>query len=538
MPDNSAQSIRPLYRLCAIATVVFVAYAVLLSICSVAGFPMTQETHSFWPWLGSKPVGEDGFYMLTVADNIATTHHITYNYGKAATGIQPLSTFVFAGIAWVVHLFHGGTWALIRAMILEGSLLFACFSWMMGFLAAAVGPRKRSGLVFTVAFFVTLCDYDLFRLFTYGLETGIYLCLIAGCFWLSIQMTRSGKASWKNVFLLGTLGGFAGLARIDFGVLFALVLVFLLLKRITDIAQTVASGLIALAITSPWFFFVHSVSGSWLPSSGHAESRLFTSHDAPRLFAMAKALFVHTFPWIYSNLPTAGIAFLGVITVLLMSSVLYRAKDARAWLMGRDGYIASILPWIVGIACFAAIYAALFANPTFYVRYTSLLVIFAVPVIAVVLAEQSQIASKPALLITPLAVLFVFYCFTTLHRGVLGTNFLVNAGYIQEYYPTEHVASFQSGTIGYFDRNVENLDGKLNSGAVKAISEHRMDSFIDEEGINVILDWPTYIADMFPANYIEQKWVPCPHPMTVPASICLLRRSKSQSAGTIPSSAK
>jgi hypothetical protein len=42
--------------------------------------------------LSDKPVGEDGYYMLTIALNIAQGHGIAYNYSLPATGIQPLST--------------------------------------------------------------------------------------------------------------------------------------------------------------------------------------------------------------------------------------------------------------------------------------------------------------------------------------------------------------------------------------------------------------------------------------------------------------
>jgi hypothetical protein len=523
--DASLQSTRTAFKLCRIATAVFLAYACLLSIYSVAGFPTSQQTHSFWPWLGNKPVGEDGFYMLTVADNIATTHQITYNYGRAATGIQPLSTIVFAGIAWVVHLFNHGSWMLIRAMIVEGSVLFVCFSWMMAYVVARLGPASRFGTIFTIAFFLTLCDFDLFRLFTYGLETGIYLLLILACFWLTWNITQSGRSSWKDVFLLGITGGFAGLARIDFGIIFAILLVFFLIKRISTLVQTAASGLIALVITSPWFLFVHSVSGSWLPTSGKAESRIINVHDWWRLLTMAKALLVHVCPWIYSNLPLSVVLFLGIISLLLMAFLISRAVETRAWLTDRRGYFVRTAPWIIAIVCFATIYTTLFAVVTFYVRYTSFLFILAVPIIALVLAEQPRVVARPALVIVPLVAFFTFYCGSTLHTGNIGNNWLIDAGYIRQYYPTAHVAAFQSGTIGYFDRNVDNLDGKLNLGALEALLHHRMDSFIDQENIEVLVEWPSYIHEILPADYVERNWQPCPRPLPETLAICLVRKS-------------
>ena len=55
-----------------------------------------------FPFLADKPVGEDAYYMLTVAWNIADGQGIVYNYDHSTTGIQPLSTFVYAGLAWMV----------------------------------------------------------------------------------------------------------------------------------------------------------------------------------------------------------------------------------------------------------------------------------------------------------------------------------------------------------------------------------------------------------------------------------------------------
>jgi hypothetical protein len=521
---------RSVYRLCGIATALLLAYACLLSLFSVAGFPASQTTHSFWPWLGNKPIGEDGFYMLTVADNIARTGHITYNYDMPTTGIQPLSTFVFAGLAWIVHHLHGGTWALIRAMILEGAALFVFFAWMMASRVSRLAPPDSRGTVFTFAFFLTLLDYDLFRLFTYGLETGIYLCLIAAAFWLSLRMMQTGKSSWKDAIVLGLLGGFAELARIDFGVLFAILLGWMLLRRVLSVMQTVVCGLTALVICSPWFLFVHSISGAWIPSSGHAESRLIGSYDGvSRIIVMTKAVIVHAFPWVYSNLPQSAALLFGAASLMLMAFLFSRAPRVRAWLRAPDGYVARCAPWMLGVLAFVAIYAIIFSVETFYVRYISVLFIVAMPVVAMICSEQPLLRTKPAWMLGPLAVCFVFYCGSTLHRSWLGNNWLLDAGYIHQYYPEARVGSFQSGTIGYFDRNVVNLDGKLNNDALKAQMNHTMAQYLDREGINVLVEWSGYIHDNLPADYLAREWETCPQPLFASGAICMVRRSAAAS---------
>ena len=73
-------------------------YAALLAFLSHSTFPVAVHSGAHWPWLMDKPVGEDGYYMLTVADNIASRGKILYNWGIPATGIQPLVTVLFAGL--------------------------------------------------------------------------------------------------------------------------------------------------------------------------------------------------------------------------------------------------------------------------------------------------------------------------------------------------------------------------------------------------------------------------------------------------------
>ena len=153
------------------------------------------------------------------------------------------------------------------------------------------------------------------------------------------------------------------------------------------------------------------------------------------------------------------------------------------------------------------------------------------PLLAILLSEQAIIAAKPTLMLIPLALLFIFYCGTTLHTGSVGNNLLIDAGYIHRFYPDSHVASFQSGTIGYFDSNVDNLDGKLNGDALKALKDRSMAAYLDKVGIDVLVDWAGYIEENLPADYLGQVWKPCPYPMYPGGGVCLVRRTYSPTNG-------
>jgi hypothetical protein len=510
--------------LCIAASVLMLVYSCLLAGKSLAGFPVSHITHTRWPWLGDKPVGEDGFYMLTVADNLATTHRLVYNYGMPATGIQPLATLLFAGIAVVVHHLGGDRWTLIRAIIVFGSILFIAFSWMMAYLAASLAPESRRQLVFGLAFFLILFDFTAFRLFTFGLETGVYLCSLAGCMLIWRRLVATPRARWSDVLLLGIVAGITGLARIDFGLLFIVLLGFLLMKRIASLLQVLTSGLIALVIVSPWFAFVHKVSGDWLPSSGKAESKLFTLHDSDRILSVLLSSVAHVVPWSFASSGTMQTTVVGLASLAIFVVLFRRARQTRIAMRASSELRAIFIPWLTGIAALAFIYATFFWSTHFYPRYLSPLLILSIPLLALVLSEWSFVQRHPA---TVCAVFVFFFCVwdvATLHNGHVANSNLIAAGYIHANYPDTRVGTFQSGVIGYFDPGVENLDGKLNQGALRASQAHQLPAFIDSEDINVLVDWPGYIESL-PEDYLARNWQSCPQPMPVPQSLCLIRRA-------------
>ena len=56
--------------------------------------------------------------------------------------------------------------------------------------------------------------------------------------------------------------------------------------------------------------------------------------------------------------------------------------------------------------------------------------------------------------------------------------------------PTAKIGAFQAGIIGYFSqRDVVNLDGKVNPAAYSAIRNRRLYQYVREQGIDYIMDW-------------------------------------------------
>jgi hypothetical protein len=200
------------------------------------------------------------------------------------------------------------------------------------------------------------------------------------------------------------------------------------------------------------------------------------------------------------------------------------SAEARRVLRESCGFKATFLPWVVGIALLTATYVAFFWSAYFYVRYLSPTLVVAVPLLAIGLAELPFVQKNPLPTLTALMFFFCLWDIPSLHTGHMGSSQFINAGYVHRFFPDARVGAFQSGTMGYFDPNVENLDGKLSYGALMAKREHREDRFVDSEQIDVLVDWSGLVYAL-PHSYLSREWQSCPEPMLFPDSVCLMRKS-------------
>ena len=117
-------------------------YGLFLAFGSQKGFPNSMEGN-FMPFLSDKPIGEDGFYMLTVAWNIAQGKGITYNGEILTTGIQPLSTFIFAAIAKLTFWVGGDKWTFVRLIIIFGTVIHIGLSFLIGILSTKINRKNQ-----------------------------------------------------------------------------------------------------------------------------------------------------------------------------------------------------------------------------------------------------------------------------------------------------------------------------------------------------------------------------------------------------------
>lgn len=499
----------------------FLFYGVILAAGSRTGFPKHMGNGVSFPYLCDKPVGEDGYYMLTIAWNMARGTGIVYNYGQPTTGVQPLSTFAFAGLAWATQWFHGDKQTFIRIILLFGVLTQLLLAHLVGKLAMILAPRQDpvNSLVYMLGFLLTLFDITLFRWTAYGLETGIYLALFAISVLFSLPLSRSAKLSIRQALVFGTLAGFTGLARIDFGIVLFVFFVLSLWRRQLRLGWTVIAGATAASFVAPWMIYIYSVTGGWIPSSGKSQSGLVTASTAPgRALDMIESVIGSVTPWFYSS-NTYGASFFHLLmaavamaTLLAIVSFLMPPRNVYPLISSTMRDTPHMVNWAVSTIVLLLVYFGFFRDTWFYSRYASPVLILAFPLLAVVFAQglknSTSVVRTAAIYVMPIC--FAGWAFLSFHIGHVSCN-SISAGFVQNHFSRTRVGMFSSGVAGYFNPNVVNLDGKVDYLACSYKGQNKIERYIDQRKIEVLLDWPDviYVSMNIDKEWLKEKWKPC-----------------------------
>jgi hypothetical protein len=509
---------------CAIALPVL--YACFLAAFSVPGFPAGAVGQGRLPWLADKPVGEDGFYMLTIAWSLASGSGPVSRSGEGpTTGFQPLATLVYAALAWIVRRLGGDKWSFVRSVIALGGVAVVVFAWLLGRLTAEITPPPTRQLASSIAWSFGAASFFLFRLFTYGLETGLYLILVALVVLMSLRLTAP-QATWPSTIGLGAMIGLTGWARVDFGAVVAVTGILLLVWRAAPARRLVVCGLTALVVMLPWLAWIRSVSETIVPSSARAQAALTTLRELPgRTLAMLDALVQQVSPWSY----TGGRPALTLVTVLVAIPL---AMALAKW--GRSGppIVAPtrtkiVIAWTVGLVALAPLYAMFVWATHFYARYAAPVTVLALPLLASASARamsRARPAAAAAVVSAVMLTAFVGAGVVAFHTGRIGNLHVLSAGFVADHFPGRRIGAFQSGVIGYFNPDVVNLDGKINGAALRATAAGRLAAYVDGAGIDVLIDWPEAIRAGLDDAYLRAGWVPCHVQPPLGRSLCLVRR--------------
>jgi len=469
---------------------------------------------------------DDSFYAFNIAKNIAEGNGMTFDGIHTTTGFQPLYVFILVPVFY----FSGGNLILPIYIALTFLTLCTCFTTYLiyriarkyvGFAASLI-----AALIWSVSPIVT-------RQSANGLETAFATFVIAMSVFYYLDRVRTAEDPAPVRFMvLGLLLGVGVLSRIDgIFLVLAILLDYLLLLRRRQARTEEAVPLLflpagILLLYGPWLLFNIVESGNALQDSGTATRYLSLAY-APYFHNGSSSLasqgpdlsfvwkhFIHSletmkaFPpahVIFHSIDRAGkiihartllntAANIGGVGVLAFTgfSMFRWKKDRKRSARLEIGFM------LLFAGMMLASYSFYIFGSFFFVRYYFPLYFIGSVIFAFILQDLSDWFRKRSSIIRAASLsaaavyiaLFLYFSWSQSFRSFPVYPFYDIAGWVDENTEEgEKVGVLQSGTIGYFsNRQVINLDGKVNRKALDALQDGELMSYVKEENIDIIVD--------------------------------------------------
>jgi hypothetical protein len=500
--------------------VLFIFYILILSFKTIGDFPTSMKPGNFFPYIIDKPYTEDGFYMMTVAWNIAEGNGIKYNLNRPTTGVQPLVTFIQAGIAKLVLISGGDKIIFLRVMLIFSTLILFLFSMAAGNLIQKIVPALYSK---TVVILLVIFSYDLFEYFTNGLETGFYLLMILVCVNYSFHFIK--KPDNKAAFIFGSLAGITLLTRVDFLLpLFIYLLFIFILKKIKIIKAIIVSAAAGLFLI-PWLAYVYLISGSIFQSSASIQTALINPISVKaRSSHIIEALFHDLTPFIYTHNLYISVAITFAYGIILYYSV----KKFKLFNSFEKPGLNNLLGWGAAFSLLSLTYLIYSDAPHFYIRYLApfylFIFIIAVCCVLFILSKTPNLYRKIILIL--FVMFFFIQSFYYQFNGELANHLCLRVAYIKNNFEkTDRIGMFQSGVAGFFISNVINLDGKVDHVVRRYEIQNRLDNFLDSMNVKAIVEWKNDFTAPIDEHYFSEKWKLLDEDIGDGLTECFVRRS-------------
>ncbi len=445
---------------------------------------------------------EDGYLMQTVARNMAIGLGMSTAAGTIPTnGVQPLATFVFAGLHWVVGGERSHAILLVTLVSVAIAVAAACCLYELSrrLLSELSFGEPLARIISAVWFVGPLATAHSMN----GLETGLYtLCVLVSLFFYVSRFHGDPLAPrLGSALLLGLLLGITFLSRNDAVFLICALLGAHLcvgewsyLRVRTRLIECVTAGLVSVVVALPWLINNYLLFGTIVPISGISQSY--------------SAGFGENLTLIPANLLEAALPFLPIprhwertspvlaISLLFLTSVVYAFWQiwGKSDIISRR-FFATVLLFSFALSIY---YGLLFGAPHFVSRYLSILspmLWFATALVGYCgLARlvgradrlyRAMAACVAAILLIGAASGASAYLNGTSHMHKQVVQWV--AGNVT---PDQWVGAVQTGTLGYFHDRALNLDGKVNPEALRhLLAQGHVLDYVPTTEITYIVDW-------------------------------------------------
>jgi hypothetical protein len=477
---------------------------------------------------------DDSFYAFKIAQNIAAGRGATFDGVHPTTGFQPLYVLLLVP----AFLVAGGS---LLIPIYIGLSLSAVCTALTAYLIYRISRRYVGEAASCVAALIWAFSPVVTKQSANGLETAIASFMIALSVLYYLEKIRSvPHPPARRFMVLGIVLGVTILARID-GVflVFVMLLDYLLLLRKTRVPAIAAARLLLIplgvvALYGPWLAINLVESGSPLQDSG----------TATRFLSLAYAGY---FGYGTQNLASSGPDFsfiwahvahsVSTMKVIPPVHVLFRSAERVGMAMGSLGHarVAGDILGFLGLALagaalfrwkgnarkalrremdflllFSVILLASYATYVFgmffFLRYFYPVFFVACIYFAFFLQDafdwcaRQPVAVRRALIAAGAVYALSFSCFSysQAFRSQAICPFYDIAKWVDaNTRDADKIGVFQCGTIGYLShRQIIDLDGKVNPGALDALRTDCLEGYLESEGVDIVLD-NSRVLDIF-----------------------------------------
>lgn len=475
------------------------------------------------------PLYDDSFYSLGIARNIAQGKGITFDGYTKTDGFQPLYVFM------MVPVYRAFENAPVDVPIKACMILSALVSVAAGLVAFSLIRFYAGAPAAIVALAAFMFDPNSIRQSINGLETGLATFFVFLSAFIYVRgFARAQTPSFKYALALGCSIGLGILARLDHG-LFAVGMGIDLILRVwksDPSARKKALSMLSIAavtsaiIAGPWFIYVKSTSGSFMPTSGKAIRTLSIAYgdwmvdsrgqSGPKQFAVGDLEDADIPGWYYlgiaekaakeaaGSIPLIGALFKGpglVFLFLLIGLAAVKKKRGYSFIQKSSAFRFLIFsfPLILAVYCFH-IFGHWFFDRYFFPFAALAGLIITGIVVNAIFDSFADKRVRWIIVCILIAIPLVWGSSDTFgKRKKVVSDYYAAALWVKEKTPPDAViGAFQAGTIGYLsERKTVNLDGVVNHDAYIALKRKEIDIYAQNRNIDYLIDWQSILKLAF-----------------------------------------
>ncbi len=486
--------------------------------------PTALKSNNIYPYLADKPITEDGYYMLTVAWNIALGKGFTYNYNIPTSGVQPLATIIYSVIAKVCIQTGFEKTSFIKGVLIFSSLLLIPLWLLLNYLVGLLYPKGQRQNRLLITLLLSLFNIKLMFIFMNGLETGLYLVLIFCSVIASIKYFELKKRSTFNSMALAIVFGVTLLARIDFAMIIIVLITILFLLRKIKLIEGVLLLIIPFMMLLPWLIYSHLATGSWIQSSVNAQSSILKGISIEDVLWFLSAI-IHPFiPFVATS---SKYIVIPLSVPMLVASIYWLTKKKIIYNILSDSINKQLLiVWIIAIFSLSITYLLFSTANYFYLRYFAPVYVTSLPLLVTMIIYIYERISKLNVLVFVMTVPVIFFIQSIfyIHLGKLSVTQSLRINFIKTNFKDDtRIGTWQSGVTGFYCSNVFNLDGKIDREALQYSSSKEIEKFIDKKNIEVLIEWKEAFENL-DKEYLKANWTLYSNDIGDKKSLCYIRR--------------